>query len=475
MYGFTKLGDIVAKSARELSTSRIGIGLEKLDRNLYQPEPCYEPIGQLGVKWVRIQSGWCRTESLRGVYDFTWLDDIVDHLIAQGTQPWICLCYGNELYTPTANNKAGSVGRPPIATEAERVAWDHYVDAVVRHYDGRVQYYEIWNEPDGAWCWRPAPNAREYGAFALRTARVIKAANASAKVLVGSFCASLPFLYRFMSRELAEITDYVTYHRYVFDVDVGVIDYVNSIRAILDSFGGRHIGVIQGETGTQSAYSTQGALKMAEWTERKQAKFLLRKIMIDLMSDVFFTSWFSTVDIFENIQNDEGELTRDWYGFFGLLGEKFDENGLPLGSYEKKTAYRSMQVLCALFGRDIRKVDIPMQFECRNNALTGGRDLNLNRADAGVFKQGFEAGDGSRCFVYWKAENIMTTELDASATLSFIGQGGDVHFVDLYDGSVYAIDPSRVDVSDGVTTLLSMPVRDYPLLITFGPFAEYAK
>lgn len=475
MYGITPIGRVAPKHSRQVASSRIGIGLEKLDRNLYDPKPCYEPIGALGVKWVRIQSGWCRTEKLRGVYDFSWLDSIVEGLIQQGTEPWLCLCYGNELYTPTANNKAGSVGRPPIATEEERVAWDHYVAAVVRHYDGRIRLFEIWNEPDGAWCWRPEPNAREYGAFALRTARVIKAANPQAKVLVGSFCVDLPFLYRFMSRELAEVTDYVTYHRYVFDVDTGVLEYVRSIRAILDSFGGQHIGIIQGETGTQSDYSTQGALKKAQWTEHRQTKFLLRKVLIDLMSDVSFTSWFSTVDIFENIQNDEGELTKDWYGFFGLLGETFDESGRPLGVYHKKKAYSAMQALCSLFAGDPRKVDLPVQLERRENTLTGGWDVDLQRADAGFFCQGFEAPNGARCFAYWKVENILTVDLDASATFSFIGQDTNIHLIDPYDGTLYAVDPDRIIADDGVLTLVNMPLKDYPLLITFGDFATLEK
>lgn len=83
---------------------------------------------------------------------------------------------------------------------------------------------------------------------------------------MGSFCQDLAFLQRFMSQEMASAIDYVTYHRYAFDVDTGVLEYVKSIRAILDAFGGKRIEIVQGETGTQSAYSTQGALKQAQWT-----------------------------------------------------------------------------------------------------------------------------------------------------------------------------------------------------------------
>ena len=116
-----------------------------------------------------------------------------------------------------------------------------------------------------------------------------------------------------------------------------------------------------------------------------------------------------------------------------------------------------------------------MQFECRENSLTGGMDEDLRRADAEILRQGFEAANGARCFAYWKPENILTAELDASTTLSFIGQGEDVRLIDPYDGAVYVPAPERVICRDGVTTLCSVPLRDYPLLITYGDFADVTK
>ena len=72
-------------------------------------------------------------------------------------------------------------------------------------------------------------------------------------------------------------------------------------------------------------------------------------------------------------------------------------------------------------------------------------------------------------------ENILTVDLDASVTISFIGQQGNVRLIDPYDGTVYTITPERMCVEDGVLTLLNMPLKDYPLLITFGDFAELRK
>ena len=49
------------------------------------PEKVYDKVAALGVKWIRIQSGWQKTEREEGVYDFAWLDKVVDNLIQAQT------------------------------------------------------------------------------------------------------------------------------------------------------------------------------------------------------------------------------------------------------------------------------------------------------------------------------------------------------------------------------------------------------
>ena len=58
MHRLKKIGSIRPKSAREIESSRLGIGCEKLDRDAFDPEKAYDKLGKIGVKWVRIQSGW---------------------------------------------------------------------------------------------------------------------------------------------------------------------------------------------------------------------------------------------------------------------------------------------------------------------------------------------------------------------------------------------------------------------------------
>ena len=470
MNGIRFIGKIKNKTTHEISKARIGIGLEKLDRNLYDPHKVFDELVELGAKWVRIQSGWCRTEKEKGFYDFAWLDDIVDNLLSRDMIPWMCLCYGNELYTEGAVNAAGAVGKPPIHTEEERIAWDNYVTACVEHYRGRVELYEIWNEPNGNWCWRPKAEPEEYKQFCKRTAGLIKKTDGKAKVVVGSFCEGVSFLYRFWDEELAQMSDYISYHRYRFDVENGVAEHVKNIRAIAQRYN-PETGVIQGETGTQSRYSVNGALNSAEWTERKQAKFLLRKIMADLATEVAFTSYFSAVDIFENIFNDEVNIHESMYGFFGVLGERFDENGSPLGEYYRKPSFVAMQTLCAVFDDTVERVHIPHEFSIANYSY----DIDSSVQGAGIYTGGFRKENGALGFVYWKAEDILRSDYSACTTISVYGVDQHVKLIDLYSGEVYDIDKNKIEYENGEMKLNSIPLTDYPLLLTFGDFAEIEK
>ncbi len=462
-YGLKEIGKLKPKKSDRTSNSRLGIGLEKLDRNLYDPTPCYEPLSELGVKWVRIQSGWCRTEKEKGVYDFAWLDEIVDSLLAHNLEPWMCLCYGNELYTEGAVNLYGAIGRPPIFTDEEKAAWDAYVEACVTHYRGRVAHYEIWNEPDGSHCWRHGVNAREYGEFAIRTAKVIRRADPDAKILAGSLCAGLPYLADMMETGIADYIDYVTFHAYRFYPEKVDSKWVDEAREIIRRHSDK-VELIQGETGTQSQISPNGALANGNWTERKQAKFLLRRMMLDLSTGVYFGSYFSSVDIFENIVTDSGTKTKDYYGFFGVLGEKFDNQGVPLGEYYKKESYYAYQNLCAVMSGEETAADLPVEFVREYSPLIGREDEDVPAAVSKIYTQGFAWENGRRALAYWKAADLMTEEFCSTISLKTDGLPEEIHLIDLYDGTVYEL-----------PGLKHIPIRDYPMLVVFGDVGEWTE
>lgn len=79
-----RIGTIRPRAAREISGQNWRLGCETLDRDYMNFEEYKEHVAPLGIKIVRLQGGWAKCERQRGVYDFAWLDRIVDYLAAEG-------------------------------------------------------------------------------------------------------------------------------------------------------------------------------------------------------------------------------------------------------------------------------------------------------------------------------------------------------------------------------------------------------
>jgi len=139
------IGRIVPRSSREIASSDWSIGCEVLDRDFASYAAYKSYLGPLGAKGVRLQAGWAKTEQKPGVYNWRWLDDIIDDAKAQGTQPWVQLSYGNPAYAGGGGKNIGDAG--PTSPEA-LTAWDRWARATVRRYRDRVREWEIWNESD---------------------------------------------------------------------------------------------------------------------------------------------------------------------------------------------------------------------------------------------------------------------------------------------------------------------------------------
>ena len=108
--------------------------------------------------------------------------------------------------------------------------------------------------------------------------------------------------------------------------------------------------LIQGESGTQSKSGGHGALCDGAWTEEKQAKQLVRHTLADLMTDVHFTSYFSCMDMIEALNgNVDDKSSYLDYGYFGILGADFEEDGKSIGEYYKKPSYYVLQNICLIF------------------------------------------------------------------------------------------------------------------------------
>ena len=191
--------------------------------------------------------------------------------------------------------------------------------------------------------------------------------------------------------------------------------------------------------------------------------------MADLFDDVMFSSYFSCMDMIEALNGVVGDKSSYLdYGYFGVLGADFDENGVATGDYTPKPSYRALQTIAAIFREDVKLAEMPLQFS------SGKGSPRLLRGDDS-FKdlqyRGFRKSNGSAGLVYWRSTELLTTSYESTVSLEAVKLPEQVRLVDLVDGSIYTLPPAMIDDNGrGVRSFLHLPLRDYPLLLTFGDF-----
>ena len=468
-------GKLPQKTSLDISFSKIGIGFEKLDRAVFDPEKAYDKVARIGIKKIRLQSGWQRTEKEKGVYDFAWLDDIVDNLIRRGMEPWLCLCYGNPLYTPLAEVVFGAVGCPPVNTEEAMNAWINYVKTVAEHYKGRVSFYEIWNEPDCPYSWKHVDgeekdmlrDAREYGAFSEATANAVKAVDPDARVGINiAHLHDLSFLNNALAvGDLPHAIDSVTYHNYSTN-DQRRVEFIQAMRRLLDMYNPA-LTLVQGESGAQSRSDGHGAMHHYAWNPEKQTKLLLRILLQDLYCDVEFTSYFSTMDMIEALHGRvDNKASYLDFGYFGVISATFDEDGRATGNYTEKPSYYALSALCSLFEGDIKPAPhLVYSREVMTSRRMAGKDCN----DETIRILPFTLSDGRSALTYWNATPILTATYEGTTTIAIhVTDPASIELIDLRDGTVYKLPEQMiVDLGSGFVRLLNLPITDCPVALVY--------
>jgi hypothetical protein len=182
----------------------VGIG-----RSINDPPEATGAMSSLGVRSMRVDAPWASIEMAPGRYGVpAWLDEAVDSARAHGIEPLLILAYGHPLH-----------GGDKPTTDAAREAFARYATFLVRHFEGRVRWYDLWNEWD-AHTGRTTPGtADDYVALARRVYPAIKRADRDAMVLSGGitpYGIARGFMERFIELGGLAYVDGVSLHPYNF-------------------------------------------------------------------------------------------------------------------------------------------------------------------------------------------------------------------------------------------------------------------
>lgn len=286
------------------------VGCETIERGFTVYDEYKDFVGKLGVGYARLMSGWAKCEPEKGVYDFGWLDAIVDDMIAQGVCPWMCICYANPIY------KGGLIDLDsPIFTDEDTMqAWLAYVKEMVIRYKGKVTMYEIWNEPNGG---NGKKYPESYVNLFIRTAELIRELDPDVKIAGMALAGTKPeFVEAVMSSIAAQgkghLMDYATFHPYEFNPD-DTIDDIKAFRNLITRYSPT-TKVLQGENGTNATLQHAFALRNYEWTEYSHAKWYMRRMSTDFRLGIP-SSVFTMVDIrYNHTMNNKGLIKTDLRG-----------------------------------------------------------------------------------------------------------------------------------------------------------------
>jgi len=432
--GLKQIGTIRPRSANEIGGSNWTLGCETLDRDFADYQQYKDYIVPLGIKTIRLQGGWAKTEKVKGRHDFAWLDAIIDDARGRGLNIILETGYGNPIYA--GGGDADLAGGFPTSAEG-LAAWDRWVEAMARHYRGRVRDWAMWNEPDG----NKKHTPEDIAAFNIRTAEIIRRVIPDARIAGLSLASSSPKLLEGCLKALAakgkvDLFHWFIYHGYEFNPD-NVYQRVEELKATLAKYSSK-ARMRQGENGCPSELATRFALSNHPWTEFSQAKWDLRRMLGDLGHDVE-SAVFTICDF-----NHTGrEMNRK-----GLLHATEDKkvNGIKL-------AYYAVQNCVAVFDDSLERVRQPAV------------GVLHDRRAASFAYRNKKTGQG--LVVFWDDSAVPD---DAFATRPAQVVVKDIAFeepvwTDLVSGRIYEIPADRIVKAGAFTIFRDIPIYDAPVLI----------
>ncbi|RVT42292.1 GH39 family glycosyl hydrolase [Sphingobium algorifonticola] len=459
----TLIGELAPKDAKDIADSTFSIGTETIDRDFSRYDAFKAYLAPLGAKHARLQSGWARTDKGSGRYDFKWLDPIVDDMNAKGVRPWISLGYGNPAY-----EGGGSAQRDTdLPKGVGRAAWLNYVRAIVTRYRGKVDYWELWNEPDLI---AYKFTADEFAAFAAETAKVVRAVQPDATISIAGFAGSgsrkegdfvRQATRKFVElggRGLANVVGIHIYNARPEGANAAMDALIPDVRAIDPGLTLR-----QGESGAPSINAPFFALSNMWWTEEAQAKWVLRRMLNDV-SRGMWTSVFTITDLHYSTQAEQQA------GFNSSAARKasamaFNTKGLletrrydGTGKNDDKTVvrpkqgYRAMQAVTSIF--DAR--------------LKPATDAVCAASNPAITVAPFRRDDGQVAIAAWRStdrpgEKPLHEDVDVRCTgITFTGEPV---YADLLTNMVYRT-KDMVGADSGALTIKGLPVYDAPVLIS---------
>ncbi len=278
-----------------------------------------------GVRWVRMDLTWRNTERQPGQYDFSAYDTLLNALKPYGIRTLFTMDYGNALYDQ---------GLAPY-DDAGRLAFTNWATAAFQHFQGQGILWELWNEPNIARFWTPAPDVQNYIQLALDVGKALRSV-APGETFIGPATSTIDFafLQACFQGGLLNYFDAVSVHPYrSTGPETAAADYA-TLRQLIDQYAppGKVIPILSGEWG----YSAVGR------GDPLQGALLAREWLTNLANDIPLSIWYDW--------HDDGTDPGNAEHNYGTVAYHYYAGRDPV--YDPKPGYQSAATLTTLLAGD---------------------------------------------------------------------------------------------------------------------------
>jgi len=434
-----QLRHLVTKPASELRYNRIGTMCPLYDHEESEDwiVNTMDRLGLMRNKYYIDPADWPEVGVLCGysTYHVTPSQDkLVDSLNERNIKTKLGLVYWHEGIQEGIERQGKTYSR--FTTEEEVQDYLDYVRFLVQHFAGRVEYYEILNEPDVGWDTAPQDRGQyvdveDYIKLASCAIPIIREEDPQAKVVVGAVSNTAwefqqEYLFRILRSDLMPLVDGISWHP-MYGASPAIPDYrdyyyaypalVQRIKRVASSHGFR--GEYMGE---ELVYRTPlnpqpFGCEPWEFTPIVAAKYYARGILVHLGLAV-------ATDV-------GGELL-------------FDIAPIVI----------AVQTLCTVMAGH-EAIEIPVEVDIHYEPIA---------------HYGFKLPNGDKLFAIWADGVAQDEDPGVPATITFPGLTVDkVTGIDVLHGFEQELAFKVVNESTVVRDLL---VKDYPILIRLSGVTE---
>jgi xylan 1,4-beta-xylosidase len=291
---------------------------------------------QVGMRYVRFHAIFLddvgvykEDEQGNAEYNFTYVDQIYDGLLARGVRPMVELSF-MPYALASKNSIQGFWYKPNVSPPKNYARWDALIRAFAQHLIDRYGidevaqwYFEVWNEPNIDF-WAGEPKQATYFELYDHTARALKLVNPRLRVGGPATAAAhwIPDFLNYVSANHVPI-DFVSTHGYADDT---VEDMFGTQKDIpMRDRVCRAIQMVHGQI--QASAQPSLPLFWTEWNVPSYGDLHARDnwyVGPALAHDVSqcdgyvkMMSWWTFDDVFE----EGGVATEPFVGMFGLIAE----------------------------------------------------------------------------------------------------------------------------------------------------------